>query len=251
MKYHKEGRENREQIAQVLQTIKQSGQTSLNTLHIFPLVCGSTASSAMNDKELKLLLELGEDGRISWTDIELGDGLLVEENFEVVNSLQKLLEISQNTLRSLVIHGGLKVGWLEWDCSLRQGQNMVVLFLQCGPNVSEDKIKQKITFPKKMEKLKEITICPKYNFVSEMLEHRNPASKRWREVRLDDESHGENEDADLKPMKLILALGQSDFPVLEKVVLGNSVELDEFGYRFIRNLSIFRYECALFVAFYC
>lgn len=89
-----------------------------------------------------------------------------------------------------------------------------------------------------MSRLEKLKICPVYNFVSP--EVRNPASKRWREVRLD--CGNENEEvASLKPINMVLILDTTDFPSLKEVVLGNVVEIKEFGIGFIRKLN--RFQC--------
>src|SRR4051812_24151413 len=102
--------------------------------------------------------------------------------------------------------------------------------------MSEGNEKVTVKFPKRMSKLERLKICPEYKFVSKKIRH--PTSKRWRVVQLDRDDG--NEASSLKPLKLVLILETTDFPKLKEVVLGNLIEIQEFGIGFLRKLSTFR-----------
>lgn len=89
-----------------------------------------------------------------------------------------------------------------------------------------------------MAKLQELCICPKYDFVSDTFDHKNPVGKRWREIRLDDDTDKKKEGSHLK---VILALEHTEFPSLEKLVLGNLIEMEECGFSLLRRLKVFRF----------
>ena len=115
-------------------------------------------------------------------------------------------------------------------------------FLQGPPKFSTPQSKSitKIHFPKELDNLQKLVICPKYEFESDSYETKNPTSKRWREVRLDLDSD-DDDLTNLQPLKTTLSLEHTKFPKLETMVLGNLVELEEFGFSTLQNLKTFRY----------
>lgn len=110
MRYHRE-ESNSDQVIQVLNVIGESGQKSLNSLKLLCLAReGEEEKAVITKEELDVVVKLAEaGGGISWVDIELGDGLLVTQDYEILTTLERLLEVGKDSLESVTIHGGLKV----------------------------------------------------------------------------------------------------------------------------------------------